>query len=58
MEKLKPLTVTLPGAVWAKIDEAARGQYLSRSAIVRRLLIEELDRREQPATTAGNEVSA
>jgi metal-responsive CopG/Arc/MetJ family transcriptional regulator len=46
MAKLVPLTVTLPEDVFDQIHDHARSQYLSRSAVVRRLIIEELERRK------------
>ena len=46
MAKLVPLTVTLPEDVFHQIHDHARSQYLSRSAVVRRLIIEELERRK------------
>ena len=58
MEKLIPLTVTLPGEVFDEIQEHARSQYLSRSAVVRRLIIEELERRKAAALNAEAEVAA
>ena len=58
MEKLIPLTVTLPGEVFDEIQEHARSQYLSRSAVVRRLIIEELERRKAALTNTECEVAA
>jgi metal-responsive CopG/Arc/MetJ family transcriptional regulator len=52
MEKLIPLTVTLPAEVFEEIEEHARSLYLSRSAVARRLIIEHLSRRKvDPAAT-------
>ena len=58
MEKLIPLTVTLPGEVFDEIQEHARSQYLSRSAVVRRLIIEELERRKAALLSTEPEVVA
>jgi predicted transcriptional regulator len=59
MQKLVPLTVTVPPEVHEAVSTMAREQYLTRSAVVRRLLIEELERREQAlAATAESEVAA
>ena len=58
MEKLIPLTVTLPLEVFDEIQEHARSQYLSRSAVVRRLIIEELERRKAALLSTEPEVVA
>lgn len=58
MEKLIPLTVTLPGEIFEQIEEHARGQYLSRSAVARRLIIEQLTRLKAQAAAAQNEEAA
>jgi metal-responsive CopG/Arc/MetJ family transcriptional regulator len=58
MEKLIPLTVTLPAEVFEEIEEHARSLYVSRSAVARRLIIEHLTRRKAEANTAGSEVAA
>ena len=58
MEKLVPLTVTLPGEVFAEIQEHARSQYLSRSAVVRRLIIEHLTRLKAEAAAMESEAAA
>lgn len=58
MEKLIPLTVTLPGEVVEEIQEQARSQYLSRSAVVRRLIIEHLTRLKSEAAAMESEVAA
>ena len=41
----KSLTVLVPDELVAQIDEAARSQYLSRSDVVRQIIISELERR-------------
>lgn len=43
----KSLTVLVPEEVAAQIDEAARSQYLSRSDVVRQIIIAELERRRR-----------
>jgi len=58
MAKLVPLTVTLPEDVFHEIHDHARGQYLSRSAVVRRLIIEELERRKAALPNTEGEVTA
>jgi len=58
MEKLIPLTVTLPEEVHAKIQEAARSQYLSRSAVVRRLIIQQVERLEAQQAQLQPEAAA
>jgi metal-responsive CopG/Arc/MetJ family transcriptional regulator len=58
MAKLVPLTVTLPEDVFHEIHDHARGQYLSRSAVVRRLIIEELERRKAALLNTECEVTA
>jgi metal-responsive CopG/Arc/MetJ family transcriptional regulator len=58
MEKLIPLTVTLPGEVIDEIQEHARSQYLSRSAVVRRLIIEHLTRLKAEAAAMESEAAA
>jgi metal-responsive CopG/Arc/MetJ family transcriptional regulator len=55
MEKLIPLTVTLPADVFEQIEEHARSLYLSRSAVARRLIIEHLTRRKAEATSTESE---
>jgi metal-responsive CopG/Arc/MetJ family transcriptional regulator len=57
MEKLIPLTVTLPPEVFEQIEEHARSLYLSRSAVVRRLIIEHLTRRKSEANAPEMEVA-
>jgi metal-responsive CopG/Arc/MetJ family transcriptional regulator len=58
MEKLIPLTVTVPAEVFAEIEQHARSQYLSRSAVVRRLIIEHLAQRKVAAEATESEVAA
>ena len=58
MEKLIPLTVTLPSEVFDEIQEHARSQYLSRSAVVRRLIIEHLTRLKAEAAATESEAAA
>jgi metal-responsive CopG/Arc/MetJ family transcriptional regulator len=58
MAKLVPLTVTLPEDVFHQIHDHARSQYLSRSAVVRRLIIEELERRKAALPNTEGEVTA
>lgn len=41
----KSLTVLVPDEVLAVIDEQARSQYLSRSDVVRQIIMTELQRR-------------
>jgi metal-responsive CopG/Arc/MetJ family transcriptional regulator len=55
MEKLIPLTVTLPAAIFEEIEEHARSLYLSRSAVARRLIIEHLTRRKAEVATTESE---
>ena len=58
MDKSIPLTVSLPGEIFEKIEEHARSQYLSRSAVVRRLIIEQLTRlKAESAATANGEAA-
>ena len=57
MEKLIPLTVTLPAAVFDEIEEHARSLYLSRSAVARRLIIEHLTRRKCEASAVESEAA-
>jgi len=56
MEKLIPLTVTLPAEVFEEIEEHARSLYLSRSAVARRLIIEHLSRRKAAPAATESEV--
>lgn len=59
MQKLVPLMVSVPPEVHEAVSAMAREQYLTRSAVVRRMLIEELERREQAlATSTESEVAA
>jgi len=58
MEKLVPLTVTLPENVFEEICDHAQTQYLSRSAIARQIIIEELKRRRAAAITMEAEAAA
>jgi len=58
MDKSIPLTVTLPGEIFETIEEHARSQYLSRSAVVRRLIIEQLTRLKSEAAAAQSEEAA
>jgi metal-responsive CopG/Arc/MetJ family transcriptional regulator len=58
MEKLIPLTVTLPADVFNEIEEHARSLYLSRSAVARRLIIEHLKRRKAERNPMEGEVAA
>lgn len=58
MEKLVPLTVTLPENVFEEICDHAQTQYLSRSAIARQIIIEELKRRKAAAITMEAEAAA
>lgn len=58
MDKSIPLTVTLPGEIFEQIEEHARGQYLSRSAVVRRLIIEQLTRLKAQAAAQNEEAAA
>jgi metal-responsive CopG/Arc/MetJ family transcriptional regulator len=58
MEKLIPLTVTLPAEVFEQIEEHARSLYLSRSAVTRRLIIEHLAQRKAQSSAAESEVAA
>lgn len=58
MAKFVPLTVTLPEEVYQQIHDHARSQYLSRSAVIRRLIIEELERRKAAALNTETEVAA
>lgn len=58
MDKSIPLTVSLPGEIFEKIEEHARSQYLSRSAVVRRLIIEQLTRLKSEAAAAQSEEAA
>lgn len=57
MEKLIPLTVTLPGDIFEEIEDHARSQYLSRSAVVRRLIIEQLARLKAAAAAQSEEAA-
>lgn len=57
MEKSIPLTVTLPGEIFETIEEHARSQYLSRSAVVRRLIIEQLARLKAQAAAQNEEAA-
>lgn len=58
MEKLVPLTVTLPEEVFNEIEEHARSLYLSRSAVTRRLIIEHLSLRKAEVAQAQPEAAA
>jgi len=58
MDKSIPLTVTLPGEIFETIEEHARSQYLSRSAVVRRLIIEQLTRLKAESAATANEEAA
>ena len=58
MDKSIPLTVSLPGEIFEKIEEHARSQYSSRSAVVRRLIIEQLTRLKSEAAAAQSEEAA
>ena len=58
MEKLVPLTVTLPENVFEEIRDHAQTQYLSRSAVARQIIIEELKRRKAAALNTETEVAA
>lgn len=58
MEKLVPLTVTLPENVLEQIRDHAQTQYLSRSAVARQIIIEELKRRKSAALSVENEEAA
>lgn len=57
MDKSIPLTVTLPGEIFETIEEHARSQYLSRSAVVRRLIIEQLARLKAQAAAQNEEAA-
>ena len=58
MEKLVPLTVTLPENVFEQICDHAQTQYLSRSAVARQIIIEELKRRKLATASMEAEVAA
>lgn len=58
MPKLVPLMVTVPPEVHEAVSTMAREQYLTRSAVVRRMLIDELERREMALTQQAQEVQA
>lgn len=58
MAKFVPLTVTLPEEVYHQIHDHARSQYLSRSAVVRRLIIEHLTRLKAKAAAMESEAAA
>ena len=58
MEKLVPLTVTLPENVFEEIRDHAQTQYLSRSAVARQIIIEELKRRKLTTANVEAEVAA
>lgn len=58
MEKLVPLTVTLPENVFEEICDHAQTQYLSRSAVARQIIIEELKRRKSAALSMESEAAA
>jgi len=54
----KSLTVLVPDEVVAQIDEAARSQYLSRSDVVRQIIIGELERRRRELEQLQPEAAA
>lgn len=54
----KSLTVLVPEEVAAQIDEAARSQYLSRSDVVRQIIIGELERRRRELEQLQPEAAA
>lgn len=54
----KFLTVLLPAEVLEKIDEHARNQCLSRSAAVRLILLDELQRRRRELEANQPEAAA
>lgn len=57
MDKSIPLTVMLPGEIFETIEEHARSQYLSRSAVVRRLIIEQLARLKAQSAAQNEEAA-
>jgi len=58
MDKSIPLTVSLPGEIFEKIEEHARSQYLSRSDVVRQIIIGELERRRRELEQLQPEAAA
>jgi len=47
------LTITLPEVVAAEVLQTARAQYLSRSAVLRQIILRELDKLREE-TTGGD----
>jgi metal-responsive CopG/Arc/MetJ family transcriptional regulator len=52
------LTITLPEDVAQQVQETARSQYLSRSAVLRQIIMKELERLRGAGSQAAAEVPA
>ena len=52
------LTITLPEDVAQQVHETARSQYLSRSAVLRQIIMKELERLRGAESQASAEVPA
>lgn len=52
------LTITLPEDVAQQVHETARSQYLSRSAVLRQIIMKELERLRMPQNEVDAEVAA
>ena len=52
------LTITLPEDIAEQVHETARSQYLSRSAVLRQIIMKELERLRGGQVQESSEVSA